>query len=196
MSGQRVQNLSTYSRLSISLHWLIALLVIGNIAGGLYMSDLFDSRVPASMARGAEIAALHKPVGITILLLTLFRIGIRLHEGFPALPSHMKRWEVVLARVNHIGFYVLLLAIPFAGWAFAVTPERPLSFFGLLAVPFSPFSESARGFFHEMHELGGELAAVLVVLHVAGALKHYYLDRDDILARMLPFLRRDPRQGA
>jgi cytochrome b561 len=180
---------SGYSRTAIALHWTIALLVIGNIAGGLYMSSLFDSGDPARIAQGAEIAGIHKPIGLLILLLTLARLGVRVQQGVPSLPTHMKRWEVLLARTTHAGFYALLLVLPLTGWAFAVTPERPLSFFGLFGVPMLGFGEAARELLHEVHEAGGKLALALVVLHVLGALKHHFLDRDDVVARMLPLLR-------
>lgn len=181
---------SRYSNTAIALHWAIALLVLGNIAGGLYMSSLFDSGDPQKIAQGAEIAGLHKPFGLTILALTVWRVVLRLREGFMALPAHMKRWEIVLARFTHIGFYVLLLALPLTGWAFAVTAERPLEYFGLFDVPLSPFAESARDVLHEVHEGAGKAAAALVVLHVLGAVKHHFLDRDDVVARMLPFLKK------
>jgi cytochrome b561 len=181
---------SSYSRMAITLHWVIALLVIGNIAGGLYMSSLFDTEQPELMAQGAEIAGLHKPTGILILALTLWRLALRLREDFVPLPGHMKGWEIVLARFTHVGFYVLLLVLPLTGWAFAVTAERPLSVFGLFEMPVLPITDAARGLTHEVHETAGKLALVLVVLHVLGALKHHFLDRDDVVARMLPFLRR------
>lgn len=181
---------SRYSSMAIALHWAIAILVIGNISGGIYMASLFETRDPALMAKGAEIAALHKPFGLLILALTLWRLALRLREDFLPLPSHMKPWEIVCARATHIGFYVALLVLPLTGWAFAVTAERPLSFFGLFDVPLSPFGDGVRGVLHETHEVLGIVAAVLVVLHVLGALKHHFLDRDDVLSRMLPFLRR------
>jgi cytochrome b561 len=184
------QRRSSYSRMAIALHWTIALLVIGNVAGGLYMSNLFDSQQPELMAEGAEIAGFHKPVGLLILALTLWRLVLRLREDFIPLPGHMKGWEIVLARFTHVGFYVVLLVLPLTGWAFAVTSERPLSFFGLFDVPILPITDAARGVLHEVHENAGMLAAALIVLHVLGALKHHFLDRDDVLARMLPLVRR------
>ena len=182
---------SSYSKMAIALHWAVAILVLGNIAGGLYMSSLFDSELPELMEQGAAIAAIHKPVGILVLLLTLLRLALRLREPTFPLPSHMRGWEVALARSTHWLFYALLVAVPLFGWAFAVTDARPLSVFGLFDVPPLPFGEAARGVLHEAHEIGGKAMLGLVLLHVAGALKHQFLDRDDVVARMLPFLRRD-----
>ncbi|MBB4630931.1 cytochrome b [Sphingosinicella soli] len=175
---------SSYSRTAITLHWLIAVLVLGNITGALYAEGLEGAE------RGA-IMGIHKSIGITVLVLTLWRLGLRLKEGFLLLPAHMKGWEIALAPATHIGFYVLLLAIPLSGWAFAASPERPLVWFNLIALPDSPLGKAGRGFFHDLHGLAALLAIVLVVLHVLGALKHHFPDRDDVLARMLPFLRKN-----
>ena len=175
---------SSYSRTAITLHWLIAVLVFGNMVGAVYAEGLPDAE------RGA-IMGIHKSVGITVLALTLWRLVLRLKAGFLVLPAHMKRWEIVLARFTHIGFYVLLLVLPLSGWAFAASPERPLVWFDLVPLPDSPLGKAGRGFFHAVHGPAAFLALVLVVLHVLGALKHHFVDRDDVFSRMLPFLRKN-----
>jgi len=175
---------SGYSKTAITLHWLIAVLVLGNIFGAMYAEGIEGPQ------RGT-IMGLHKSVGMTVFGLTLWRIVIRVRQGFLSLPSHMKGWEVLLARLTHFGFYALLLAIPLSGWAFGSTEKRPLVFFGLFEFPHTPLGERARGVFHDIHAPLGFLMLLLVVLHVLGALKHHVLDRDDILARMLPFLRKN-----
>jgi cytochrome b561 len=175
---------SSYSRTAITLHWLIAVLVFGNIVGAVYAEGLPDAE------RGA-IMGIHKSVGITVLALTLWRLVLRLKAGFLVLPAHMKRWEIVLARFTHIGFYVLLLVLPLSGWAFAASPERPLVWFDIVPLPDSPLGKAGRGFFHAVHGPAAFLALVLVVLHVLGALKHHFVDRDDVFSRMLPFLRKN-----
>ncbi len=182
---------SRYSSIAIALHWAIALLVLGNLAGGVMMDGLIEQNTPESFAEAAKIGGIHKPMGILILALTLWRLALRLREDFLPLPAHMASWEIVLARGTHIAFYVLLLALPLTGWAFAVTVERPLEFFGLFPIPTMGFSESARDILHEAHELLGVTAIAIVVLHIVGALKHYFLDKDDVVARMLPFLRQN-----
>ncbi|MEA3540288.1 MAG: cytochrome b [Pseudomonadota bacterium] len=175
---------SSYSRTAITLHWLIAVLVFGNIVGAVYAEGLPDAE------RGA-IMGIHKSVGITVLALTLWRLVLRLKAGFLVLPAHMKAWEIALARFTHIGFYVLLLVLPLSGWAFAASPEWPLVWFDLVPLPDSPLGKAGRGVFHALHGPAAFLALVLVVLHVLGALKHHFIDRDDVLSRMLPFLRKN-----
>ncbi len=181
---------SRYSNAAIALHWTIAILVIAQVVFVILFHNLLDSSDPAEKAAGATFAMLHKSTGLLILAVTLGRLGLRLSEGFIPLPGHMRTWEVILARGNHILFYMLLLALPLAGWAFAVTAERPLMWYGLFEVPVIPLAKVARGGLHEAHEILALLTIALVVLHICGALKHYFLDRDDVVARMLPILRR------
>lgn len=175
---------STYSRTAITLHWLIAVLVLGNIFGAMYAEGLEGPE------RGA-VMGIHKSIGVTVLALTIWRLVIRLQQGFTPLPAHMKGWEVLLARFTHISFYVLLLALPLSGWAFGSTAKYPVSYFGLFELPYSPLGEAGRKFFHDVHPLLGFIALLLAILHVAGALKHHFLDRDEVLSRMLPFLRKN-----
>ncbi|MBZ6378802.1 hypothetical protein B5C34_11005 [Pacificimonas flava] len=168
-----------YSVLTITLHWLIALLVLFQFVS----INILDGMAEGDPRIGTGYM-LHKSVGITILVLTLVRIVTRLAEGFRPLPVHMAAWERVLARATHIGFYVFLVLIPLSGWAFAVTDERSLHLFGLFQIP--ELGLVPRQLWHEVHEQAPALLVILFVLHVLGALKHQFLDRDAILARMLP----------
>ncbi|MGB7404499.1 MAG: cytochrome b [Pacificimonas sp.] len=176
---------SAYSKAAIILHWLIALLVIGQFVGMQYADTL--ERTDPSLG---TVYMLHKSSGLTILAFTVLRLFIRLREGFPALPMHMAGWEVLLARTTHIVFYALLLIMPLSGWLFAVSAARGLDLFGLVPVPVLPSSEVVRELMHEAHEYGAWAFLVLFVLHVLGALKHHFLDRDMVLTRMLPLVRR------
>lgn len=187
------RTVSSYSRTAIVLHWLIALLLIGNFAGGLLMEDLFNSPDPASRQLGFTIAQLHKSIGLTILMLSLLRLGVRLVAGAPPLPDHMTALERFLAKLTHWGFYAVMILVPLSGWV--MVSASPLGFptvwFGLFEWPHLPIgtSKQVSGAASEAHEVMAFLGAGLFVLHVAGALKHHFFDRDDVLARMLPHLR-------
>jgi cytochrome b561 len=172
-----------YTRTAILLHWVIAALVVGNLAGGI-LSD------HVSKATAGAIMSVHKPVGITVLALSLVRLGWRLAHGFPRFPGSTPRWDAVVARATHIAFYVLMIAVPLAGWAMVSAGPRPLEWFGLFPIPKLPVSEAAADAAYGAHVRLAWLWLLLVVLHVAGALKHHLLDRDDVLARMLPAARR------
>lgn len=185
---------SRYSSIAIALHWIIAVAILLNIVLALWFSSLFATGEPAEQALGGTIVGIHKSIGLTVLFLSVFRLGWRIVHGFPPLPAHLATWERLLARANHIAFYVLMIAIPLIGWLMvsASPSNRPLVFFGLFNVPQLPIadSEAVSDTLSEAHELLAWITLALVVLHVAGALKHHLLDRDDVLARMLPLVRK------
>jgi len=173
-----------YSRGAIWLHWSIGLLVILNIALVL-VRDNFDDMARAMMGW-------HKAIGILVLVLTLVRIAWRLTHRPPPLPM-MRAWERLLANLVHFTFYLLLIAIPLTGWLWmsAATTHRPISFFGLFVVPMLPVGQSKElaDSLGETHEIIGLLMIGLILLHVAGALKHHFLDGTNLLGRMIPALR-------
>lgn len=175
-----------YSRGAIILHWLIALLIIGNFIGAWTSEDLpRDQKI--------VIMGYHKATGIVILLLTLVRIGWRVVYRPPALLDTLKTWEAALARVTHTLFYVLMLAVPLAGLGLhsAFGKGKPVSIFGMFDFPALPVGSDKPtiGLFHELHELTATAMLVLFGLHVAAALKHQFIDRDSTMARILPFRR-------
>lgn len=180
------ESAARYSRGAIILHWLIALLIIGNFAGAWLSEDLpRDERM--------VMMGYHKATGVVILLLTLVRIGWRLLNPPPAMPASLKAWEAGLARITHGLFYVLMLAVPLAGLGLhsAFGKGKPVSLFGLVDFPALPVGtdKPTIGLFHELHEITATAMLVLFVLHVAAALKHQFIDRDQHAWRMLPFRR-------
>lgn len=167
-----------YNGGAIFLHWVIALLVIGNLAGGLLHENLLDGQ--------RWVMPLHKATGILILTLSLVRLGWRIAFRPPAPPSDRPQWERMLTTAVHWLFYFMIIAIPLSGWAMsssAKTP-RPISFYGLFEVPFLPVGREINGFAHEAHELLGFALLALIVLHVGAALRHHLVLRDATLARM------------
>jgi cytochrome b561 len=188
MTGAR----SRYSTVAIWLHWIIALIVTANLIGGLSFDIFFDSEDPAMKQLGFTIIGLHKSFGLTVIMLTLVRLGWRIANPPPPLPVHMTRIEVIAAKATHHGFYALLLLLPLSGWALVSTSKLqfPILWFGLFEVPRLPLDKAFGEFFSEGHETLAFVTIALLAVHVLAALKHHYFDRDDILARMLPFLRR------
>jgi cytochrome b561 len=172
-----------YSRGAIAFHWLIALLIVLNFAAAL-VAESFPKPVEQ------QIMGNHMAIGMAILALSVLRLLWRLTHPAPAFAPRLKTWEAGLARVVHTLFYVLMIGIPLAGWIMtsAFSGGRAVSFLGLFDIPGLPLakSEAVAGLFHEVHELGAWMMLALFVLHVAGALKHQFLDRDGTLARMLP----------
>ena len=179
-----------YSRVAIALHWLIALVIIGNLIGGLSLDWFLENDDPAMKSRGLAIIGLHKSLGLTIILLSMLRIGWRLANPPPSLPAHMTVLERRLARLSHGAFYILMLVLPLSGWALASTGRASILWFGLAVVPRLPVAGAQRGLFGESHALLAWTMVALLALHVLAALKHHILDRDDVVAGMLPWVRR------
>jgi cytochrome b561 len=179
-----------YSGGAIALHWIIAILIILNVIGAWESHDL-----PA--AEKAYAMAGHKAFGITILVLTVLRIVWRFTHKPPPLLESLKSWEAAFAKVTHTLFYFLMLAVPLAGWTMhsAATGGKAVAIFQLFDFPGLPLAQSkdTAGLFHELHETLATLMIFLLVLHVAAALKHQFVDRDGTLGRMIPWLRRKPQ---
>jgi len=176
-----------YSRGAIAFHWTIAVLILVNFAAAWVADDL-------PKAEAGQVMANHKAIGLLVLVLSVLRILWRVTHPAPPLADTLKAWEAALAKVVHSLFYFLIIAIPFSGWAMssAFSGGKPVSFFGLFDIPGLPFSadRATGGVFHEVHELFATLALLLLALHVAGALKHQFVDRDGTLGRMIPWLRK------
>ncbi len=185
---------SRYSRVAIALHWVIAILIIGQLAGGLIMV-----RIPnEAAALKFQIYQLHKSFGVTILFLSIVRLGWRLTHKPPPLPATMAAWEKAAARATHAAFYLLLIVIPLFGWAYvsAAPFNVPTVLFGVISWPHMPFFEgladkkAAADVLKEFHEYAAKTALALLILHIGAALKHHFINRDDVFARMLPLIRK------
>ncbi len=191
-------SLSRYGMIAIGFHWLIAFAIIGMLALGTIMVDMS----PASPLK-FTLYQWHKSVGITILVLSLLRLGWRLVNPVPRLPTGMQWWEIAAARGTHVGFYLLMILLPVSGWAMvSVSPwDIPTILYGLVELPHLPLRgmvddlKGAESALKEVHEWLGWGAVGLLVLHVAGALKHHFVSRDDTLLRMLPWQTRRATVG-
>lgn len=169
-----------YSVGAIWFHWIIAVLILLNLFIGIFHESLLDG-VDGAMP-------LHKAVGVTVLVLTIGRIAWRLAHRPPPFPPEMPEWDRMAARTVRGIFYALLLIMPLSGWTMvsASTHPHPFTWFGLFTVPMLPVSHGAGGVAHETHMILGYLFAVLVAIHIAGALRHHFLLRDSVLGRMIP----------
>lgn len=171
--------------MAVALHWAIAILILGQIAGGFYMHNL-----PNSSPIKFDLYQLHKSFGLSILLLSLARLGWRIGHRPPALPQGMAGWEKFAARAVHWGFYGLMIGTPLIGLAMvSVSPtDIPTKYFGFIPVPHLPLAagESAEDFFKEVHEIFAYAILTLLALHVGAALKHRVLDKDNVLQSMTP----------
>lgn len=181
MARSAIVRIDRYSRGAIWFHWIIAALVAVNLAIGLLHDSLFEGVAGA--------IRLHKSIGLSVLALTLARIGWRLTHRPPRLPAGLPSWERTAARASHLAFYALLLLLPLSGWAMGSAGREaryPTRWFGLFDVPHLPVSARTAGLGDAAHSVLGYAMAALVVLHMAAALRHHFVLRNAVLARMLP----------
>ena len=176
-----------YSAVSLTLHWATAAAVLAQI--------LLVAAGDAAEGPDARLFRdLHKAVGMSILILTLGRIGWRLANPALPAPPGSPTWEKWAAKATHFIFYAILLILPLSGWLASSAAGRDISWFGLFNWPLLPIGggREVAGQFMDVHRLVVKGLYVLLALHVLAALKHQFLDRDNVLRRMLPFIPRRP----
>ena len=172
---------SRYGVVAQLFHWTIVVLIIVQFVLANRADDL-----PLGSAKIAVLAR-HKSFGITILALMLLRLVWRWINKVPAEPSDVPHWQRIAARISHVALYVLLIATPVVGWLMSSARNFPVSWFGLVTLPdFIAPNRPAYDFLHEAHEVMAFTLLGLALLHVAAALKHHFIDRDNVLRRMLP----------
>ncbi|MDB5436057.1 MAG: cytochrome [Phenylobacterium sp.] len=181
---------SRYATVAIILHWLIALAIAAQVAIAWRMGG---QPTPENFA----LLQLHKSIGITILVLSIIRLGWRLTNPPPPEPPGLARWEIVLSQTVHWGFYAIMIGMPLTGWLMvsASRIQIPTLLYGAVLWPNIPGIDSlapaAKKVWHSIGVNGHELLAfgfyALFVLHVAGALKHQLFERDTpVFSRMAP----------
>ncbi len=178
-----------YTSVAVALHWAIAILIVGQVAVGLYMHKL-----PNISPIKFDLYQLHKSSGLTILALTFVRLGWRFSHRPPALPGDMPSWQKLVARATHWAFYALIFLTPLAGWAMvsASPTDIPTKWFGLAGVPHLPFFDGVANrkgvedILKEVHEYLAFAILGLLALHVGAALKHQFFNRDGVLQSMMP----------
>ena len=184
-----------YGTVAILFHWTIAILILTNIVLGWNFDNLEG---PTKLA----VVNVHKSIGMSVLILSVLRLLWRLVNKPPPISPWLKPWEKMLATTVHWLFYFFMIAMPLTGWAMSSASPKirvnPVTFFGLFDFPAFPyFSTLPHDQMHQAHELLEQahtgyilyLGYALIVLHIAGALKHQFFDRDGELGRMIPFLR-------
>ena len=179
------QGAARYSSVAIGLHWLLALAITGAFVVGMYMAGL-----PFSPQK-LKLVNWHKWAGITILGLSALRLLWRLTHRPPELPARvqatMPTWQRAAHHGTHVLLYALFFAVPLIGWAYSSAAGFPVVLFGVLPLPdlLAPDKALAEAI-KPWHAAAAFALAALVLLHVAAALKHQFIDRDGLLARMLP----------
>lgn len=180
-----------YTRTAMTLHWLVAILIGINIVLIWAVDYVPDERVRWAIDT-------HKSTGITVLGLVILRVLWRISHQPPALPGHYAQWEIRASHAAHMLLYALIFLLPLSGWlhdsAWKDAATHPMKLFGLVTWPrigwimeIEPvFKKTLHTAFGAVHAYAGYLLYALFVAHVAGALKHQYMDKEAELQRMLP----------
>jgi cytochrome b561 len=171
----------TWGSLTKALHWLIVILIINQWVIAERAEEL------KGLAK-LQTLGWHKSFGMTILMLAIVRLVWRWMNPVPDLTNETKPWERVLAKVSHVLLYALIFAMPLTGWMMSSARNFPVSWFKLFQFP-DLVAPSDRTFqlMNDLHHLLFSVLVTVALLHIAGALKHHFIDRNDVLKRMLPF---------
>lgn len=189
-----------YTTVAIVVHWLIAAALIFQVILGWRMGD--GPKGPSTFA----MVQLHKSIGITILLLSLFRLGWKLTHKSPPSPAGQPRWEKIASHVVHVGFYVIMIGLPLTGWIMVSASRTPIPtlLYGSIPWPHLPLipelAAGAKQAWREFGDIGhGVLVKttyLLLALHLGAVAKHQILDKDEVLGHMAPGARpgwKEPR---
>jgi cytochrome b561 len=162
-------------------HWVMALGVLANMGIGLIAEEM------ALSPQKLKLFLLHKSIGMTILGLAILRLGWRLLQTVPLMPSGMRAWQRRVSAVSHTLLYALIFAMPLSGWMLNSAANVPLRWFGWFRLPaIAPTSEAWEEAMEWLHVGLFYAFAALIALHAVAALKHHFVDRDAVLRRMLP----------
>lgn len=175
-----------YSAVAVALHWMIASLILFNLITGTFMESLDGEQKHI-------VLSLHNSSGLTVLGLSLLRIGVRLFYRPPPFDETMSRLERMAAKGVHALFYVLMIAMPLIGWSIISFGRKSTSsLYLLMRMPrityLTQLPEATRHVQHEQfivyHTIGAWILFALLLAHVGGALKHQFMDRRPQIARM------------
>ncbi len=169
-----------YSRVAIALHWLVAVLVIGQIFFGWYLGD-----VPPGGSRGT-LVNLHKSIGLTLWLLVWLRMGWRWTHPAPPLPASLPEWQRAAAAASHFALYACLFVLPLVGYLGSNFSKHGILLYGAVKLrPWGPDDKGLYDLFRNMHTVVAWVLVTLVSVHIAAAIYHA-VRRDGVMGRVWP----------
>jgi len=176
----------SYGSVAKTFHWLIFLLIAGMLAAGFIMTGM------AMSPDKFKIYGLHKSFGITVLSLAALRLLWKAMNAAPELPLSLPAWEKFAAHAGHAALYALMFAMPLSGWAMSSASGLPVSVFGWFTLPdlVAPDNQ-LKHIFREVHGWLAWALIGMVSLHVFAALLHHFYYKNNVLRRMLPFIKED-----
>jgi cytochrome b561 len=174
-----------YSGVAISLHWLIALLMICGFYLGWIMTD-----IPGFTPTKLKYFSWHKWIGVTVFALAVIRLLWRLTHRAPPLPDSTSAFQKAAAHAVHVLLYLLMLVIPISGYFYSSSAGIQVVYLGIIPLPtlISP-NPALRVVLRTTHIWLNYTLLAFFAMHVLAALKHHFIERDGILGRMIPFLK-------
>jgi cytochrome b561 len=179
-------NIERYSGGAILLHWLIALLIVGTFFLGVTMTD-----IPGVTPTKLKYFNWHKWLGVTVLGFAVLRALWRITHAAPPLPAGIPRWQHQVSAATHLLLYVFIFAVPLSGYFYSLAAGFKVVYLGMFPLPvLIDANPELKPVLKALHYWLNMSMAALVALHVAAAFKHHFIDRDDVLRRMLPILKK------
>lgn len=171
-----------YGIISKLLHWAIALLVFIQFYLVLWTEYVLPEKSPIA---SFYISGLHKPIGVLILLLVFLTLIWKAFNVRPVYPLLMPQWEKISARLTHALLYILLILMACSGFIMSAAAGKPPNFFGLYQFPMLiAENKMVSNVFFEIHSITAYCLVFLITIHILAALKHHFIDKDNILKRM------------
>lgn len=170
----------SYTRTAKFFHWIIAVAVIAMLTVGLSFSFMSD-------ATASFWVPIHKSLGLTILILMILRLGWRIKHKPPMFPLSLPRWQRIAARTTHALLYICIICMVLIGWGVSSYGGHPVYFWGWFNVTWPVAKNKAvSSILAEAHEILGYVILGLILLHIAAAIKHHWINKDNVLKSMLP----------
>ena len=195
-----MSNTQRYTKVAILLHWLIALMIFGMFAVGWFMADLpkeapkvtsfdlfdlgvYTVQLVEAITPRSYYFNLHKSFGVIVFVLVLLRIYWKFTHKAPALPANITGWQRKAAIASHHLLYMLMFLMPVSGLIMATYSKYGVKWFGMALIK-GLDNEPMRLVFKETHETIGVILITLIGIHVLAALKHKFVDKDEVMGRM------------
>lgn len=170
-----------YGALSMALHWLMFLLLVG-VYACIELRELYPK---GSDPRDA-LKAWHFTLGLTVFALVWLRLALRLFQLTPTITPPVPGWQHVLSKIVHFALYAMMICLPVAGWLILSGEGKSIPFYGFELPPLIAENEPLAENLEEIHETVGKVGYFLIALHTVAALYHHYFMGDNTLRRMLP----------
>lgn len=174
-----------YSKLTITIHWLMFLLIVA-VYATINLRELY----PKGSDPRETLKALHFMLGLTVFVLISIRLGARKFSTTPSINPKPEAWQMITAKIAHLLLYLFMIAMPILGWLTLSAAGKPIPFYGLSIPALIAQNKDLASTIKEIHETVGTIGYFLIGLHAAAALFHHYIRRDNTLMNMLPIFKK------